>query len=289
MNWVDVYRRVKAPVRPLVRRHWRNPVLAGAASTARRFLSIYENGSHDMLVNGEALALRRLARLGLGVVLDVGGHEGQWTQQVISASPSAYVHCFEPQPALGDVLEARFGSHPRVTVHRCALGSRSGRAILHVNPRDTALTSLVQGDEPTVDVEVDVRCGDDVLRREGIAEVDFLKVDAEGHDLEVLKGFHDALSSGAVRVVQFEYNLWNIHSRVLLADFYELLDPLGYALGKVHPDGVDFRPYSTAYENWVGPSCIAVRREHPELIDAIAVKGPVPVRRWTDQGATTSS
>lgn len=289
MNWVDVYRRVKSPVRPLVRQHWRNPVVAGVASTARRFLSIYENGSHDMLVNGEAVALRRLARLGLGVVIDVGSHEGLWTDQVLAASPSAVVHCFEPQPALGDLLEARFGSHPRVSVHRSALGSTSGRAVLHVNPRDTALTSLVPGTEPTVDVEVDVERGDDVLRREGISQVDFLKVDAEGHDLEVLKGFGEALSGAAVRVVQFEYNVWNIHSRVLLADFYDLLEPLGYRLGKVHPDGVDFRPYSTAYENWVGPSCIAVHRDHPDHLQAIAVRGRVPVRRWTDQGAATSS
>ena len=65
------------------------------------------------------------------------------------------------------------------------------------------------------------------MAQHGIESIDFLKVDTEGADIDVLQGFRNAFEQGAVTMAQFEYNDLSLKlSRTLLADFYELLTPL---------------------------------------------------------------
>jgi FkbM family methyltransferase len=47
---------------------------------------------------------------------------------------------------------------------------------------------------------------DQVLQREGLREIDVLKIDAEGHDLDVLEGAKGALAGRRVALILFEYN-----------------------------------------------------------------------------------
>lgn len=271
---VDRYRRLKAPVRPFVRRHWRHPAFAGLASVSRRYLAIHGNDDHDLSVNGEAEIIRRLERLPVRTAVDVGGFEGSWTDLVLAHHPAARVECVEPSPARADELERTYAGDQRVHVHRVALGEEAGEATLHVHRVHPSLTSLVPSDPADTDeVKVRLEHGDELLAQCGIDHLDLLKVDAEGYDLHVLRGFSGAFAAGRVTVVQFEYNTWNIRSRCLLADFYELLEPFGYAVGKVHPDGVDFRPYAFELENWVGPACVAVRRDRTDLLELLGCGG----------------
>ena len=133
-----------------MRRHWRNPVLAGAAGSARRYLAIYENNDHDLSRNGEAEVLRRLSTT-LHEVVDVGAFEGSWTTAVRSVAPDARIHCVEPSPAIADSLVRRFSSDGRVSVPRCALGSEPATATLHVHRGHASLTSLVPSDSAMTD------------------------------------------------------------------------------------------------------------------------------------------
>ena len=47
---------------------------------------------------------------------------------------------------------------------------------------------------------------------------------------------------------------------------YALLEPLGYTLGRVHPTGLEYLPYSLQIENWVGPAFVAIHESRSELI-----------------------
>ncbi len=51
-----------------------------------------------------------------------------------------------------------------------------------------------------------------------------MKLDTEGHELEVLKGATGLISQDAIGVIQFEFNEMNVLSRVFLRDFYRLLE-----------------------------------------------------------------
>jgi hypothetical protein len=101
--------------------------------------------------------------------------------------------------------------------------------------------------------------GDEFFAQEGIAEVDFLKLDVEGAEHLVLQGLGDRLREQRVRFVQFEYGRVNILTHFLLRDFYELFATYGYVVGKIYPDYVDFRDYDLSDEDFLGPNYLACR------------------------------
>jgi hypothetical protein len=69
-----------------------------------------------------------------------------------------------------------------------------------------------------------------------------VKVDAEGHDLAVLRGSSRLFADQRISIAQFEYNHRWVYSRSFLCDAFELLQPLGYRVGKLTPLGVEFYP-----------------------------------------------
>jgi hypothetical protein len=76
----------------------------------------------------------------------------------------------------------------------------------------------------------------------GLDQITLVKIDAEGHDLAVLRGARKLLVEHRILAVQFEYNHRWIAARSFLRDAFELLVPLGYRLGKLTPRGVEFYP-----------------------------------------------
>ncbi len=113
--------------------------------------------------------------------VDVGGNHGLYAGRLARICPR--VHCFEPQPALAMELQEKL---PRnVTIHSMALSDREGSAELRIPPEDDGRASLhpgspVQGET----LRVPLRRLDDVVSE----PVGFVKIDVEGHEMEVLRG-----------------------------------------------------------------------------------------------------
>jgi hypothetical protein len=101
-----------------------------------------------------------------------------------------------------------------------------------------------------------------------VSGVDYLKIDVEGMDLRVIKGFGDRIEG--VRALQFEYGIFNIASHDLLSDFYRYLNEHGFVVGKIFPKRVVFSGYHFNMENFHGSNYLAVRRDQRELIEDLA-------------------
>ncbi|MEI6296586.1 MAG: FkbM family methyltransferase [bacterium] len=65
---------------------------------------------------------------------------------------------------------------------------------------------------------------DNYCSKNKIDEIDFVKIDVEGLELQVLKGAKELLKKNKIKVIQFEFNEPNISGRVFLKDFYNLLN-----------------------------------------------------------------
>jgi FkbM family methyltransferase len=251
--------------------HRRNPLLRTAASLSERFLRAFGNVNYRLSTNGEERAVASLSHDVVRMAFDVGAYQGEWTTMVRRHHPHVLVHCFEVSPMVAEKLAMQFAGIDGIVVNQFGLGSGSGPRTLHVNDRFPDQTSLVERrDSDTRAVEVHMRSGDDYMREHAIERVDFVKVDAEGYDLEVLRGFSSSLADGRVAVVQFEYGEWNIRSRQLLIDFYELMEPWGYRIGKVRPGGVEFKLFQLGDEDFRGPACIAVHESRKDVLAALA-------------------
>ena len=113
--------------------------------------------------------------------------------------------------------------------------------------------------------------GDDYAALNSVDSIDFLKIDVEGAEKKVLRGFKDMLGSRAIRLIQFEYNRGAIIGDFLLKDAYEFFSAFGYKLGKLVPEGVLFHDYHYSYENFVGPNYVACREDDIDLQNLISV------------------
>ena len=256
------------PVARYVARHRRAAWNRAVAKACRTYLNAFDNLDYDGETNGEHALVERLSCPAGSVVFDVGANVGSWTSTFRARHPGARVHAFEIDAGVAATLAARFARDAEVTVVPVGLSDRTGPAEARRSTRSTRVTSVVASAalNPDADtVAVELEAGDDYLDRTGIDHVRVVKVDTEGNDLAVLRGFAGALGSGRIDVIQFEHNEWAVPAGVHLADFYDLLDPLGYEIGRLFPDFVQFRPWRPAYEREAAGNHVAVHRSQVEL------------------------
>jgi FkbM family methyltransferase len=165
------------------------------------------------------------------VIMDVGANVGQSASIYASSFPDALIHAFEPSPKAFSKLALVVRRYPNVVPHRLALGRCEGRRSLTQGGR-SAMNRLVPEGEPVPGnaVEVEVRSGADVMGSLGLDRVDFLKVDTEGHDLDVLHGFLPVIDRIDFVEVEAAMNPFNtLH--VPFADLDGFLRGAGFHLG----------------------------------------------------------
>lgn len=222
------------------------------------------NFGADMDRNGERWLLRRLSELGPSVVLDVGANIGNWALMAQEELPAATVHCFEPAPdTFGWMVEwvrDHGGDEGRLVLNEVALGDGSRPSLrLHLSRAHTEATTIAAAFPDAPSVEVPATTGDAYVAEHRIDRVGILKVDVEGAEHEVLRGFTGALSSGIVEVVQFEYTTWQgVPARLWLGDLVALLEGHGFRVGKLLSRRVDFHPYTYRDEQFPGGNYVAV-------------------------------
>ncbi|MFY7928067.1 MAG: FkbM family methyltransferase [Oligoflexus sp.] len=241
----------------------------------RAGLSLYkgvENYSYNSRLNGERFVLSRL-NLGSKVVFDVGANRGNWAKQVIELHPKAEVHCFELVPKTFEML-SRSLIAPQVKLNNFGLADKSAWVEFFEGRDCDEHASLLPlaNNQPSQGHLVEVQSGDRYVIDQGLKHIDYLKIDVEGAELTVLKGFDQMLAARKIDLIQFEYGPNTKQARVFLADFYDLLGKYGFILGKIFPNGVDFKEYHIENENFVGPNYIAVRSECTSLLKALSRK-----------------
>ena len=246
------------------------------ARQCEKFLHGYYNqGFYDLDENGEARVIDMVAGARPDeplFVLDVGANRGEWAKAVLARKPDANVYCFEIVPATAAVLRDALARHPTARVCDYGLSSAARDVEVFWNQTSDDTSSIVpqQADPRHVGsagtmVTCRVDTGDSVAARLAIPRIDLLKIDVEGHEIEVLGGFRDTLESSErrPRVIQFEYGTTWLPARHTLQEAHGLLEPFGYVVGRLYPDGVDFKPYAFVDDHFRMGNYIAAGAQDP--------------------------
>jgi len=253
----------------IVGRNRRNPLVRFAARKCARFLECYENASnYDFDTNGERYVLETLAARRPGCVFDVGANVGDWTLMAQGYLPETSFHCFEIVAETAATLRQRTAVNGSVVVNSFGLSNQPGEVRLKRFPAHNTLASMIDvvHDFESVEDVGSVQRGDDYCRERAIERIDFLKIDVEAAEWMVLQGFAGMIAAGRIDVIQFEYGTGSIITKFMLKDYYDLLVPNGYALGKIYPDYVEFRDYHFRHEDFTGPNFLAVHSGRKDLI-----------------------
>jgi FkbM family methyltransferase len=176
------------------------------------------------------------------VIFDVGANVGQSVKVFADAFPEAAIYAFEPVGSVFRTLAAAIEGRPRVQAFNVALSRRLGRA--HITNGRTSVSNRIVESPNVFDRRrmeaVAVTSGDAFAAEHGIDRVGFLKIDAEGHDLDVLIGFQRMLTEGRVDLLEAEVGMNRANRRhVPFEAVKAYLEPLGYHLFHIHDQSMD--------------------------------------------------
>ena len=176
---------------------------------------------HLFVVEGEApvyALLRREVRPG-AITMNVGANVGLYVLLLAGkVGRAGHVIAFEPNVATATVLRRHVrmnGFEGRVTIDPSAVGVTSGHSSLFDTREASGLSRLGAaypafiGDRPPASTLVPVVSIDDYCRVHS-ADPDWLVIDVEGHEIEVLRGASETFGRrpGLTAVVEVHPNTW---------------------------------------------------------------------------------
>jgi FkbM family methyltransferase len=150
------------------------------------------------------LATLLVSQTKTGVMIDVGAMRGLALSPFCQAGWQVFA--FEPDPTNRKELETRFGNNPNLIIDGRAVADRIAENMpFYSSPESAGISSLHpfrKSHEETCKVSTTTIA--DFVREKGLHHIDYLKIDAEGYDLLVLKGVHWDSIKPKVIMCEFE-------------------------------------------------------------------------------------
>jgi FkbM family methyltransferase len=165
------------------------------------------------------------------------------------------------------MARARASLPSTIRFFHVALSNRNGTATLYKDAEITGLASLTKRDldcrgiKMSLTETVQCRTLDNVVEEENVEHIDLLKIDVEGHELDVLKGECESFDAGKISLVQFEFGGCNLDTRTTMSDFFRFFQPLGYTLHLVRPVGgiAPLPRYDEIFEQYQTTNYLAIK------------------------------
>jgi FkbM family methyltransferase len=261
--------RIRAWARSAIGAHRRSPVVRSLHGLASFLESAYANEDTPFHSNGERVLLRKLAPARCRTVFDVGANVGNWSAEALAVWPDCSVHAFEVAPQTFDRLSERFqlsANRRRVILNCFGLSDENGSRQMFYYPDHPEITapSPWHGTAQAISFDAQLSTGDTYCQTHAVDTIDFLKIDVEGAEYRVLKGFAERLAAQKVHCLQFEYGAFATQTKILLGDYYNFLSQ-GYWIGKIYPTYVEFRDYHWTMEDFRFSNYCCVSRLRPDL------------------------
>jgi len=165
------------------------------------------------------------------VIFDVGANTGTTAVLFRKSFPNVKIYCFEPVSSTFRILQRRVGADPLTEMHRAALSRSNGVATMRAVPGGLA-NRIMRHKGKAIETEaVAVHTGDNFCKDRGIARIDFLKIDTEGSDLDVLAGFQRMLFEKRIEYIQVECGISHQNlAHVPLEAFNTFMSVMGYGM-----------------------------------------------------------
>jgi len=142
------------------------------------------------------------------VVFDVGANVGQTIVELQNALLNPTIHAFEPSPKTFAQLKKNLAGRPGLHLNNFALGAKECTLELYENT-DSKLSSFLElGPQGWGKIDshstVNVRTLDQYCAEQNVSEIDILKIDTQGYDLEVIGGASRLLAQQKINLIFLE-------------------------------------------------------------------------------------
>lgn len=140
-------------------------------------------------------------------IFDIGANIGQTVRQIRTVWPAVTIDAFEPISSTFQRLRANTHGDANLSLHQVAFGGRSGRATMLAIPGSPMNRILRRPRSEKLIEDVELATGDIFCDQHDIDQLDILKIDTEGHDLDVLVGFTRMIAERRVEFVVVEVGI----------------------------------------------------------------------------------
>ncbi len=216
------------------------------------------------------------------VVFDIGANIGSWTTQVLKICSDVQIHLFEPAPPIYHTLLQNLAEpikSGQLVLNNLAIAHQpeirefyyyekfSGWSTFH-RRFDIEKQYNIESPQP---FRILTATLDDYVQTMGIKRINFLKIDTEGGELEVLYGATNLLQKGKVDYIQFEYGGTFVDANITLKQVFERLQKFRYTIFKILPNALQALPqFLPEYENYEYSNFLAVNERFTALIGSEA-------------------
>ncbi|MBM4053783.1 MAG: FkbM family methyltransferase [Planctomycetes bacterium] len=196
------------------------------------------------------------------IVFDVGANKGEFSLKVLEYfGKNVNVYCFEPSILIFKELQLALKEFPNAKLLNIALGlgnetvtmyghtSSSGLEVCPENVRKKAMNYTER---------VNFMRLDDFCKQHHIDHIDYLKMDVEGCELNILKSAQNMINSDSIDFIHFEFNHPSIYLKLFFKDYYDFLSPK-YSIYRILQDGLcPIQNYSEHCEIFANSNYLAI-------------------------------
>lgn len=171
----------------------------------------------------------------VNTVFDVGANIGQTAIKFYDYFDEAKIYSFEPVTSTFEILNDNTRLLDRISTFNVALGEQVEQLEINLfESNASVLNSLkkeaMNSDSSTKQV-VQVTTGDIFCKQNNINQIDLLKIDTEGYEINVLKGFSNMMGQSKIKAIYCEVGLNVENNRsTYLVDLINFANAVGFKL-----------------------------------------------------------
>lgn len=168
------------------------------------------------------------------VVFDIGANKGVWANIILNRfGDNCDIHLFEPNKMLLDYCRIQYEYKQNITYNEVAAYKENTTLKFHYFENfNNELSSIYKGEDwedlPVKEREVKAFKIDTYCSAHNIEYIDYLKIDAEGSDVDVLEGSLGMLKAGKIGVVQIEYGGHYPRANRTFNEVFKMVEGTGY-------------------------------------------------------------
>ena len=177
-------------------------------------------------------------------IVDIGANHGTWTREVLKHFPEAYYTLLEPQHWLKDSFKDILDANSKVEFYPVGAGENEGSFQFTIVDRDDSCSFRYSQEEAKAagfeQIEIPVVTLNGLLLGSNLPTPDIIKIDAEGLDIEVLKGASNFF--GKTEVFMVEVGVVNKSFDNSFLKMINFMEEKGYRLFEITDINRPFQP-----------------------------------------------
>jgi len=185
------------------------------------------------------------------IIFDVGANTGQSIKRFLSFLNKPFIHSFEPLNDEFKILSSKYKNNYNVILNNYALSNQSEDTKIfysnHFSQTSSFKKPVSNHNNFSIKEKIKVKCVtiDNYVNTNDIKKINILKIDTQGHEINVLEGAKETLEKQIIDFIEVEIIKGNAYekSNNSFSDLENKLIPYGYKFYAINTSGSLYKSY----------------------------------------------